>query len=46
MIGVFIGGIVGMFVGGTILPLKILNGHAAKSQESLADIINSDIDRI
>lgn len=46
MIGALIGGIVGMFVGSTILPLKILNGHDAKSQDIVTDIINGDIDRI
>jgi len=46
MIGALIGGMIGMFIGATTLPLKILNGNALKLKDSITDIINSDIDHI
>ncbi len=46
MCGVVIGGIVGMFVGGAAVPLKILTGRASKSRDAITDIINGDVDQI
>jgi hypothetical protein len=46
MCGIVIGGIVGMFVGGAAIPLKILTGRASKSGGTITDILNGDTDQI